>query len=1176
MNLFSRQPIRVALPLALLVALAIALGLATLDNLIRERHELVGEAARDATVAAELIAISAERSLHKDPAHVAADIAIQGANVHTVVMALVDARGKVLESTRRAMRGKLASEVIAGFSAERAARVAEGKRSDVQIASDESGLSLMVPVHLRSEGTELRSSARGVVYLEIDLRHDRAVMAYESWLHFFRQLAVGALLALLMSWRLWRRVTQPITRLEAASLEFAASGSLSKPIPEDGPREVAQLASSFNQMTQRISQANADSQASAARLSGLVDAAMDAIITVDRTQRIRMINPAGATMFGYEREELMGQALEQLLPERFRARHGMLVDRFATKGETQRAMGLQARILGLRRNGQEFSAEASIARMSVQGEDLLTVILRDVTERQQAEDQILALNDSLEERVTQRTAALAEANERLLSQEAELREAKARAEDASRMKSDFLANMSHEIRTPMNAIVGMTHLALKNAMDARQQDYLRKIQRSAHHLLGIINDILDFSKIEADRLTLEKIDFQLATVLDNFANLISEKAADKGLELIFDVAPDVPDIVVGDPLRLGQVLINYGNNAVKFTQKGEIQVSVERLEQVGDEVLLRFSVRDTGIGLSEDQISRLFQSFQQADTSTSRQYGGTGLGLAIAKRLSDMMGGEVGVRSQPGEGSTFWFTARLGLSQRSAPMLGAYGPAGAHRVLVVDDNANARQVLRETLQRLGFRTESVDGGEAAVQAVQLADRQGDPYHAVLMDWQMPGVDGLEASRRIRRLEISQSPQMLLVTGFGREEVMERAGREEFAAVLVKPVNPSLLLDHLMHVVQGAARPTPVARPSSPDPLLSARVSALRGARVLAVDDNEINLQVAQELLQDVGVLVQTAGDGEQAVQKVRDAEFDLVLMDMQMPVMDGLAATRAIRQLPDRASLPIVAMTANAMDQDRQRCIDAGMNDFLSKPIDPDRLLEMLATWIKPRISATVGAGDTTSTAPPSDIRSATTQAWSGIDGLDAAAGLRRVSGKEPTYRTLLAKFVSGQRDALRAIDAAMAGEDLPLAERMAHSLKGVAGNLGAHQVQGLAANLEAAIRQGVPRAQLHPQLTELGFVLAQLLDAINARMGEAAHAQESMPSALDQLALSSVRRQMAELLRGGDPAAQELAQSHAAALRQAMGQAWPGFDKALTQFDFEQALQVLEESLPQGPDAAA
>jgi PAS domain S-box-containing protein len=880
-------------------------------------------------------------------------------------------------------------------------------------------------------------------------------------------------------------------------------------------------------------------------------------------------------MFGYTREELTGESLNRLLPERFRERHVTLVDRFATSGATQRAMGLQARVLGLRRDGQEFAAEASIARMSVQGEELLTVILRDVTERQQAEDQILALNDSLEERVTQRTAALAQANERLLAQEGELRDAKARAEDGSRMKSDFLANMSHEIRTPMNAIVGMTHLALKNAVDARQQDYLRKIQRSAHHLLGIINDILDFSKIEADRLTLEKIDFQLATVLDNFANLISEKAADKGLELIFDVAPDVPGIVVGDPLRLGQVLINYGNNAVKFTERGEIQVSVERLEQTQGEVLLRFAVRDTGIGLSEDQISRLFQSFQQADTSTSRQYGGTGLGLAIAKRLSDMMGGEVGVQSQPGQGSTFWFTARLGLSQRSAPMVEAHGPAGAHRVLVVDDNANARQVLRETLQRLGFRAESVDGGLASVEAVQQADRLADPFDVVLMDWQMPGVDGLEASRRIRGLALSHRPQMILVTGFGREEVMERAGHEEFSAVLVKPVNPSLLLDHLMHVVQVATRPLPVSLPAGPQAPVSASMVGLRGARVLAVDDNDINLQVARELLEDVGVLVQTASDGEQAVQKVRDREFDLVLMDMQMPVMDGLAATRAIRQLPQRETLPIVAMTANAMDQDRQRCIDAGMNDFLAKPIDPDRLFEMLASWIKPRATKP-GATDAAQIPLSSEpVRSHLSMAWSGIEGLDANAGLRRVAGKEATYRNLLAKFVSGQRETVRGIDTAMASDDVALAERMAHSLKGVAANLGAHQVQGLAADLESAIRQGVPRGQLLARLTELAGVLARLLDTIAARLEDTKPDQVSGPSALDQLALGSVRRQMAELLRSGDPAVQELAQTHAAALRQAMGPAWTGFEKSLTQFDFEQALQVLELALPEAPAAA-
>jgi len=1156
---FSRLPIRYSLPLVIVVMLALALALSTLDSVQRARHMIYVDGIRDAVIATEQVALSAERSYPAARATVAADIAIESANQRIVLLALIDSDGMVQEASRLALRGRLAVDVIPGLDAERLRRVARAKQHDVQAPPDESRLSVMTPFDVRTDEAKLRSFERSVIYLEFDLNHERTLAEHEQLHQLWRQLGLSLILMALMVWVLRRNVTEPLAQLEAASLEFAQAGRLSQPAPEQGPREVVQLARSFNQMTERVRQARTEVEASTALVAGIVSAAIDAIVTIDLQHRIHMLNPAGERMFGEGSQNLVGRSILMLMPERFREKQALELSRFYDSGSTtsQRLM-----VVCQRGDGTEFSAEVSVARMAVAGEDLLTVILRDVTERQIAEDRIRALNDTLEERVTQRTAALADANARLQSQEGELREAKGLAEDASRLKSDFLANMSHEIRTPMNAIVGMTHLALRTQLDARQQDYLSKIQQSSHHLLGIINDILDFSKIEAGKLALEKIDFQLSAVLDNFANLIAEKASAKGLELIFEVDANVPDAMLGDPLRLGQVLINYGNNAVKFTQSGEVQVSVSVVMQTDAEVVLRFAVRDTGIGLTQAQISQLFRSFQQADTSTSRQYGGTGLGLAIARELSSLMGGEVGVNSCLGEGSTFWFTARFGRSHHAVPLLETSDLADGRRVLVVDDNAIARQVLQEMLNRLGFLAEAVDGAVAAIAAVSQADLEGAPYALVLMDWQMPEVDGLEAARRIRSLGLRLPPQMLLVTAFSVDDAMAQVQRGEFAAVLAKPVNPVLLLSQVRQALNKKSLP---ARVTGAPQLLSAPgsslagagdLSELRGAHVLAVDDNDINLQVVQEILEDVGLQVSTAADGAQAVAMVRALRYDLVLMDMQMPVMDGLEATRAIRALADHGNLPIVAMTANAMAQDRQRCLDAGMNDFVAKPIEPDRLFDVLRQWLRPLAAALPASGQAQSGAE-----------WAGIEGLDAVAGLRRVRGKAEAYRAMLARFVKGQRDAVQRLELALQTGETALAERIAHTLKGVAANLGATAVQAQSGELEAAIRAATPVAQLRPQIEALGHAVERLLAMIGARLPVSLESPLG-PSHSDPKALAGIGDRLLRLLQDGDPMAQTWVAEHGGLLRQTLGTSWSAFETALQQFDFEQALTMFELAL--------
>ncbi|MEE9913918.1 MAG: response regulator [Deltaproteobacteria bacterium] len=749
----------------------------------------------------------------------------------------------------------------------------------------------------------------------------------------------------------------------------------------------------------------------------------------------------------------------------------------------------------------------------------------------------------------------------------DLEEARKEADSAAQAKADFLANMSHEIRTPMNAIIGFSSLAMKTELDRKQRDYLSKIQQSGKHLLGIINDILDFSKIEAGKLSVEQTEFELEKVLENVSNLISEKTAAKGLELVFCVEKGTSHYLVGDPLRLGQILVNYANNAVKFTEQGEIVVSVKIVEETDHDGLFRFDVRDTGIGLTQEQIGKLFQSFQQADMSTSRKYGGTGLGLAISKKLANLMGGDVGVESEYGQGSTFWFTARLGKGIAKARKFIPDPDLRGRRILVVDDNEMSRVVLGDMLTGMTFEVHDVASGKAALEEIRNAAEAGKPYEIILLDWRMPEMDGIETARAIRGLPLCVLPHMVMVTAYGREEVLKEAALAGLEDVLMKPVSASTLFDTLIEVLGGHHEER--RDDSQQTTVLTENLAAIKGASILLAEDNEFNQQLAMELLADAGVAVDLAVDGQQALEMLSKKTYEMVLMDMQMPVMDGVTATQEIRKQECFKDLPVVAMTANVMAEDIDKCYKAGMNDHIGKPIDPDELFSKLLKWIKPLKNGHIQEPVQKSSA--NKIAEAAGEKGEDdlpdIPGLDTRLGLKRVVGKKDFYLAMLKKYIDNQSEAPQQIRQSLDAGDYATAERLAHTAKGVSGNIGATKLQELAARVEKAVKDVESRdlidGLLGPFTDAHALLIAGLKEALPAP--ESAEKPGRVTAPVDQEQGIAACKALAELLGNDDSEALDLLDERNELLKGILGaNEFMSIEKALKDYDFEKALTRL------------
>jgi PAS domain S-box-containing protein len=925
--------IRGRLVLALFVASLLAFATASGAILLFERLTLEGRARGVVEPYAELVSVGAEAAVAFGDAVRAQEILdTLRANVQILEARIVMADGRELarySAHRQAERSPTPSPPA-------------GTADGVRISPDRHSAELVQRLH---DGARLHLVI-DLALLERQTRDELLIVAAGT-IVLLAVVALGALAAL------QRSIVEPIATLAQAVDRVRTRGDYTHRVPVAGADEIARVGRGFNAMMETIGDRDAELRRLSALQRTVLDNIGSGVFAATPAGVVSLFNRAAERMLGYSAEQVVGKLTPEawLEPEEIAHRARLLSSQL---GEPVEA-GLEVLFARARRNlldeaewnfirqdGTRLPVQLTMTAQRGDGGEILGFVglARDLTERKQAEAAQRRHQDELEQTVQQRTA--------------ELRLARDAAEAANSAKSTFLANMSHEIRTPMNAILGMSTLALQGELAPQQRNYVQKAHAAAESLLGIINDILDFSKIEAGKLEVEAIRFSLDKTLDHLVDVLGMRAEQAGLELLLDLSPRLPTALVGDPSRLAQVLLNLGNNALKFTEHGEVTVVVKVMSSDAASVQLLFEVRDTGIGMSPEVQQRLFQPFSQADASTSRRYGGTGLGLAISRHLVRLMGGELQVDSTAGHGSRFRFTLRFGLqtdvTAPTSPECRGLRLRGI-RTLLVDPGTGARELLQATCGALGLQADAVASLAQAQQRLEQAGARQAPFQLLLVNASRLDVEDLVRAVALGRPAGSRSriPVVLMMSALSCDAVLQRLAEQQLTAgaLLVKPVTPSNLVDAcnaaLGFVVPGVANHA--AREAAPpaDPRAS-----LRGARVLLVEDNEVNREVALALLGSVGIDVSMAGNGQEALEMVERQDFDAVLMDCQMPVMDGYAATRALRRQPQRQSLPIIAMTANAMVGDRDAALAAGMNDHIAKPINVDEMFATLARWISP------------------------------------------------------------------------------------------------------------------------------------------------------------------------------------------------------------------------------------
>jgi two-component system sensor histidine kinase/response regulator len=823
-------------------------------------------------------------------------------------------------------------------------------------------------------------------------------------------------------------------------------------------RELTGMLNERTQAEQRMQALNAQLQ-EAERFAHLVaDSVPGRLVYWDSSLRCRFVNRTQREWFGEADEAVIGRTLVELRGTAFAERAAPRVAA-ALAGEPQ-----------------EFEQ----TEYSVRGERADTRV-QYIPDRREGEVKgfvVLATNITRDKQAEQ---LLRERNE-------QLEQARDRANAANQAKTIFLANMSHEIRTPLNAILGFAHLLRREIDDAAQQQQLGRIVGAASQLLHQLNDILDLSRIESGQLRLDQADFSLDALLARSCAAVVDAARQKGIELVLHVEP-VPDLLRGDAARLLQALLNLLFNAVKFTERGLVMLRVELLSQEGGQLLLRFAVQDTGIGIAAADLGRLFTPFAQADGTSTRRHGGTGLGLALTRSIAEQMGGEVGAESQPGSGSRFWFTARLGIAQ--AAQVPRPVPLQGLRALVVDDLPEARDTLAELLDGLGMVADTApDGTQALVQAQQALDA-GRPYELLLLDEAMPGPDGVQTGTRLAALAPPRA--MVLLATRDRASLHQLARDAGFGAVLAKPVTAGLLRDTLLRLVADAGAVDTQARPQT-------LLASTAGARVLLAEDNLVNQEVAVQLLHAAGVHVDVAGDGAQALDMARSRPYDLVLMDVQMPHLDGLEATRRIRQEPTLAQLPIIAMTANAFPEDRQACLDAGMDEHLTKPVDPSELHAALLRWLPARLGegrppAPLAGQEPGLPAMPSPAPQPATPVGSAdivarmASLIDLPLALEYAAGQSDILSRVLQQFVSHYAATGATLVRLLQEGDRTALARTLHGLRGVVGMIGAARLREMGAAVEAALDKGAPQQDLQAPLEELRTELDALVAAVAQRL---------------------------------------------------------------------------------------